>query len=93
MEAYLTDRCPPTHKEPNKTQDLHTGGTTGRARAVGGRWLVQGHVDPDTGVAGETGNVLHWQGSAICIYIFMYFNIYLFIYLNSYPIFIQDVFL
>lgn len=40
----------------------------------------------------QSRNVLHWQGSVIFIYIFMYFNIYLFIYLSSYPIFIQDVF-
>ena len=53
--------------------------------------LALGHVDPDTGVVGETGDVLHWQGSVIFIYIFMYFNIYLFMYLISYPIFIQDV--
>lgn len=60
-----------------------------------GHRLALGHVDPDTGLAGEMADVLYRQGLAIFINLFMYFNIYLFIYLFIYLslnfIFIQDV--
>lgn len=46
-----------------------------------GHRLALGHVDPDTGLAGEMADVLYRQGLAIFINLFMYFNIYLFIYL------------